>query len=290
MELLNNALGNAASILKTMEISDILDILIVAYLIYKAIWFIRRNNTHNIANGIIVLLVVLGLSELFSLTMINYLLRKTVELGLIALVILFQPELRRLLERMGSFAPNRGFSGTALSKTIEQMVLACEGMSESKTGALIVLERSVRLNDVMSTGTIVNSDVTAELLKNLFFKNAPLHDGAVVIRDNRICSAGCVLPLTKKTNLSKELGTRHRAGIGMSEQSDAVVIIVSEETGAISVAIEGMLKRHLSSASLDKLLRNELIKEDDGADKDNFFGKLKKRVAGIWNGKEQSDK
>ncbi len=290
MELINSALENAFSILKTMEISDILDILIVAYLIYKAIWFIRRNNTHNIAKGILLLLVVFVLSEVFSLTMINYLLRKTIELGLISLVILFQPELRRLLERMGSFTASKGFSGTAMSNTIEQVVLACEDMAESKTGALIVMERNVRLNEVMSTGTIVNSDITAELLKNLFFKNAPLHDGAVVIRDNRLGSAGCVLPLTKKTNLSKDLGTRHRAGIGMSEQTDAVVIIVSEETGAISVAIEGMLKRHLTSASLDKLLRNELIKEDDGAEKDDFLSNLKKRIAGIWNGKEQSDK
>ena len=136
-------------------------------------------------------------------------------------------------------------------------------MSESKTGALILFERDFILSSIISSGTIINADVTAELLKNLFFNKAPLHDGAVIIRDGRIAAAGCVLPLTQNQNLSKELGMRHRAGIGMSEQSDAVVIIVSEETGAISLSIDGMLKRHLTPASLTKLLHQELITEEE---------------------------
>lgn len=148
-------------------------------------------------------------------------------------------------------------------------------MSASKTGALIIFERTVKLSDVMSTGTIINADTTAELLKNIFFNKAPLHDGAVIIRDGRIASAGCVLPLTKNTNLSKELGMRHRAGIGLSEQSDAVVVVVSEETGSISVAIEGMLKRHLGASTFDKLLHSELAADDEAKQKSGFFNNIK---------------
>ena len=149
-------------------------------------------------------------------------------------------------------------------------------MSASKTGALIIFERNVKLNDIMSTGTIINADVTAELIKNIFFNKAPLHDGALIVRGSRLAAAGCVLPLTKSTNLSKELGMRHRAGIGLSEQSDAVVVIVSEETGSISVAIEGMLKRHLTAATFEKLLRSELIHDEDEARNRSFINNLKK--------------
>ena len=140
-------------------------------------------------------------------------------------------------------------------------MLACEQMSESRTGALIIFERNYKLNDIMATGTIVNADVTSALLKNIFFPNTPLHDGAVIIRDCRVAAAGCVLPLTGNTNLSKDLGMRHRAGIGASEQSDAVVVIVSEETGGISVAIDGMLKRNLDRETFEKILRKELVDE-----------------------------
>ena len=155
-------------------------------------------------------------------------------------------------------------------------MLACTEMSASRTGALIIFERKVKLNDIMSTGTIINSDTTAELLKNLFYNKAPLHDGAVIIRDGRIAAAGCVLPLTKSTNLSKDLGMRHRAGIGLSEQSDAVVVIVSEETGSVSVAIEGMLKRHLTASVFEKLLRSELISDEDESSKRGFANYIKK--------------
>ena len=150
-----------------------------------------------------------------------------------------------------------------MEMAIAQTVLACSEMSDSRTGALIIFERNVKLNTIMGTGTIINADVSAELLKNMFFNKAPLHDGAVIIRDGRLAAAGCVLPLTQSTNLSKELGMRHRAGIGLSEQSDAVVVIVSEETGAISMAVDGMLKRHLSAPTLDKLLHGELIVEEE---------------------------
>ena len=276
MEVFSNGLSRSVNYLSTMGISDFLDIIIVAYLIYKAIGFVRRTNSNNLAKGLVVFLLALWGSDIFSLTMINFLLRKTAELGLIALLILFQPELRRLLERMGSgFASGRSSSGTVMDSAISQTVQACCDMSASKTGALIIFERGVALNSIISTGTVINADTTAELLKNMFFNKAPLHDGAVIIRDGRIAAAGCVLPLTQRTNLSKDLGMRHRAGIGLSEESDAVIIVVSEETGAISVAIDGMLKRHLNGEALDKLLRSELIREEDSTEKHSFMDNIR---------------
>lgn len=264
MEALRTALERSLNLLTTMGLADIIDILLVSYLIYKAIWFVRRTNSYNLAKGIIVFLIVMLASNLIGLKMISFVLRKGAELGLIALVILFQPELRRLLERMGSsFSSTRGEIGTEIDSSIAHTVLACTEMSASRTGALIIFERGVKLNEIMSTGTIINADTNAELIKNIFFNKAPLHDGALIIRDGRIAAAGCVLPLTKNTNLSKELGMRHRAGLGMSEQSDAVVVIVSEETGSISVSIDGTLKRHLTAATLERLLRAELIMEDN---------------------------
>ena len=290
MSALSNSLSGAVNYLLTIRISDFIDIIIVAYLIYKAIWFLRRTNSYNLAQGLLILLVVLWLSEVFRLTMINNLLRKAVELGLIALLILFQPELRRILERMGSsFHSGKTASSTAMDMAIAQTVLACSDMSASRTGALIIFERNVNLNNIMSTGTIINSDTTAELIKNIFYNKAPLHDGAMIVRNGRIAAAGCVLPLTQSTNLSKELGMRHRAGIGLSEQSDAVVIIVSEESGSISMAIDGMLKRHLSPPMLDKLLHSELIQDDDEQDKRNLRSIINKLFGTEFNGDEKNN-
>ena len=284
MEAIKIALERSLNLLATMGIADIIDILLVAYLIYKAIWFVRRTNSYNLAKGILVFLIVMLIANLFRLKMISYVLRKAAELGLIALVILFQPELRRLLERMGSsFSASRSQSGTEMDSAIAHTVLACTEMSASKTGALIIFERNVKLNEIMSTGTIINADTNAELIKNIFFNKAPLHDGALIIRAGRIAAAGCVLPLTKSTNLSKELGMRHRAGIGLSEQSDAVVVIVSEETGAISVAIDGMLKRHLTAATFERLLRSELIVEETDDKPRGFIQALKKLIKGLTN-------
>lgn len=284
MEAIKTALERSLNLLATMGIADIIDILLVAYLIYKAIWFVRRTNSYNLAKGILVFLIVMLVANLFRLKMISYVLRKAAELGLIALVILFQPELRRLLERMGSsFSASRSQSGTEMDSAIAHTVLACTDMSASKTGALIIFERNIKLNEIMSTGTIINADTNAELIKNIFFNKAPLHDGALIIRSGRLAAAGCVLPLTKSTNLSKELGMRHRAGIGLSEQSDAVVVIVSEETGAISVAIDGMLKRHLNATTFERLLRSELIVEETDDKPRGFIQALKKLIKGLTN-------
>ena len=193
MDSITNGLSRAGNYLTTIGISDFLDIIIVAYLIYRAIWFVRKTNFMNLAKGVILILVALWASEFFHLTMINFILRKAVELGLIALLILFQPELRRLLERMGStLNAGRSTSGTMMSRAILQTVEACTDMSASRTGALIAFERNVSLSAVIGTGSVINADTNAELLKNLFYPKAPLHDGAVVVRLGRIAAAACI--------------------------------------------------------------------------------------------------
>jgi len=277
MEVISNALSRSLSYLMTIGLADFIDILLVAYIIYKAIGFVRRTNLYNLAKGLVLFLLVLWLSDILKFNMINFILRNALELGLMALLILFQPEIRRLLESMGSnFSAFKKGSSPVVDTTIAQTVLACKEMSASRTGALIVFERNISLTSVMSTGTIINADVTAELYKNIFFNKAPLHDGAVIVRDSKIAAAGCVLPLTQSKNLSKELGMRHRAGIGLSEQSDAVVVIVSEETGSISFVKDGAYKRHLTAAMLDALLRKELVVEEKTVSKrDEAFNYLK---------------
>ncbi len=267
MNTFTDTLLNAASYMKTIGITDALDILIVAFLIYQIVRLIQRSNTGRVAGGIIVILFALWLSGILRFTMINFLLRKAVELGLIAIVIIFQPELRRLLEKVGSGRVASLFSSGIHSMhtdgAITQTVLACTELSRTRTGALVIFERDNQLTDPINTGTLVDAEVTAELLKNIFFVKAPLHDGAVIVRNGRLAAAGCMLPMSKNMNLSKELGMRHRAGIGMSENSDAVVVIVSEETGSISFAVDGMLKRHLSPETLETLLRRELTPETE---------------------------
>lgn len=246
---------------------DIADILIVAVLIYFVIRLLRKANSGKVFEGVLILLLVLWLSNSLQLYTLNFILRNVVQVGILSLVILFQPEIRRALEKLAS--------GTSLSRllgygkqytgegAITQTVMACVEMSAARTGALIVFERDNRLDEQVRTGTILNADITGELLKNIFFVKAPLHDGAVIIRNGRILAGGCMLPMSKNTNLSKELGMRHRAGIGMSEASDALVVIVSEETGAISVAENGVLKRHLDGETLEKLLRIGLLQDTD---------------------------
>ena len=247
-------------------VNDIIDILIVAFLFYTVMRLIRSTSAARIARSILLLLVATGLTEIFKLYTLNWILSKILEIGVIALVIMFQPELRRMLERFGGrFFTNLISSGGAASpeqQAIEATVAACEVMSKEKVGALLIFERSMPLDEYFKTGTIVDAKVSDQLLRNLFFKNSPLHDGAVIVRGSRVAAAGCVMPLTENTHLPSDIGTRHRAGIGSSEVSDAVVVIVSEETGTISVAIGGMLKRHLKPETLENLLRNELLPQD----------------------------
>ena len=212
----------------------------------------------------------MALSSFFKLTATSFLLDKLVIQGIVVLVVLFQPEIRRFLERMGSGRLGLVFTsakeaGEELETAIDQTVEAYGDLSRDKVGALMVFERQDLLDDEIKTGTALDCGVSSELLKNIFWNKAPLHDGAVIVRKGRIVGAGCMLPLSGNVNLSRDLGMRHRAGIGMSEHCDAVVAIVSEETGSISVAVGGMLKRHLAPETLERLLRNELLndKEDE---------------------------
>ncbi|MEA4896567.1 MAG: diadenylate cyclase CdaA [Oscillospiraceae bacterium] len=267
MEQFKDSILRTVQYLLSARVPDIIDILIVAFLIYKLIELIRRTNSNKIAKGILVVLLVLWASDWLNLTVIHFILSKAVEVGLLALIILFQPEIRRTLEKVGSGSILNLLRGNihvqAMDTAITQTVIACKAMSKNKTGALIVFERVNKLDNQINTGTIIHSDTTAELLKNIFYDKAPLHDGAVIISEGKIAAAACMLPLSSNQNLSRDLGMRHRAGIGMSEHSDAVVAIVSEETGAISIAVDGMLKRHLAPETFEKILRNELIIEEE---------------------------
>ena len=270
-------------------ISDVVDIAIMAFLIYKVIMLMRRTNSGAVAKGVLLLLYDLGVSTFFHLNTVSYLLQQLMVWGVVALVVIFQPEIRRFLEQMGRTSLGKVFTPeearNELDSAITQTVDAYMSLSKSKTGALMVFERKNMLDDAIKTGTALDCTVNAELLKNIFWNKAPLHDGAVIVRAGRIVGAGCMLPMSGNVNLSRELGMRHRAGIGASEHTDAVVAIVSEETGSISVAVGGMLKRHLAPETLERLLRNELLPErenDEAASKFKLgnllrFGKGKKQ-------------
>ena len=248
---------------RTISFIDILDILIVAYIIYRVMKLLNDTSAERLIKGIIILVGIMLLASMLHLTMISWLLQQALNVGLFAIVVVFQPELRRLLEQIGKGNFSRlivpADAPDEVASMITATVSACADMSRTKTGALIVFERRERLGEIISTGTMVDAAPSAELIKNIFFKNSPLHDGAMIVRAGRVCAAGCVLPLSGNQSLSRDLGTRHRAAVGMSESADSVLVVVSEETGSISVAIGGMLKRHLSPDMLRKLLENELL-------------------------------
>ena len=257
-----NGLQNFFHQIAGMQWSDYLDILLVAYVIYSLLPLIRTPNTMRIARAVLAVLAIAWLTGEMNLHTVNYILNQVLAVGVLAVIILFQPELRRMLDRLGNVRLRSilGLTGASqeLDPIISQTVAACEVMSREKVGALIVFTREARLEEYFKTGTQIDGQVSEQLIRNIFFVKAPLHDGAMIIRDGRIAAAGCVLPLSDSNRLSADLGTRHRAGVGMSEVSDAVVVIVSEETGTISVAVGGMLKRHLAPQTLARLLHNEL--------------------------------
>lgn len=264
------------SMLPTIRLMDVVDILLVACVIYAIIIMIQTTGASRIAKSVLIILALTLVTQILNMYLMNYLLDKILEIGLIVLVVVFQPEIRRMLEKLGAKSLREILSTKEeqreIDRVIAQTVSACETMSKERTGVLIVFERSTSLIDWQKSGTVIDARVSSELLRNIFFTKAALHDGAVIIRNERIAAAGCVLPLTQNRNISSDLGTRHRAGIGMSEASDAVVVIVSEETGTISVAIGGMLKRHLAPQTLQKLLSNELIADE--TEKKSLFKKL----------------
>ena len=261
-----DSLRRSVDSLRTAGLMDVIDILIVAYIIYRLMKLLKDTSAARLVKGIIVLLLVMLLASVAGLTTISFILRNSLGIGVFAVIVIFQPELRRLLEQLGKGNLSRLLTPADNKDEIEEAigatVAACADMSRSRTGVLIVFERRERLGEIVATGTLLDADPSPELLKNIFFKNSPLHDGALIMRDGRICAAGCVLPLSGSQNLSRDLGTRHRAAVGMSESSDSVLVVVSEETGAISVAIGGMLKRHLSPEVLKKVLESELLTEE----------------------------
>ena len=252
-----------------MQWSDYLDIILVAFLIYKLLPVIRTTGTVKIAGVIAAILALSWITgpEMLKLHTLNFLINQLLAVGTIAVVVLFQPELRRMIDHLSNVRLRKLFGihkpQQEMDPVIAQVVMACEAMSRERVGALIVFEREIRLDDYAKTGTIIDGQVSEQLIRNIFFPKASLHDGAMIIREGRVVSAGCVLPLSDSKRLSADLGTRHRAGVGMSEVSDAVVVIVSEETGTISVAVGGMLKRHLAAQTLERLLRQELCHNEE---------------------------
>lgn len=269
---------------RSFRFTDLLDILIVAFIIYGLLSFIYKTRAQQLVKGLLFVIVIYIIAGQIGLNTLNWLMKEAFRFGIFALVVIFQPELRRVLESIGR---NRlGLSNlakvdnTRAQAIIREIAATVDSFSETRTGALIVFEREIMLEDIIETGTSLDAEISGEMLGNIFYEGAPLHDGAAVIRGDRILAAGCVLPLSENKNLSKSLGTRHRAGIGISEKSDALVVIVSEETGIISVAEGGRLMRYYDKASIEKLLIEQYIDEGD-EDRTfnslNFFRKLKSR-------------
>lgn len=268
--------------IKSVGVMDFIDILLVSALFYLVYSFIRDRRAGKLAAGVVLLVVMMILSNLLELHALKYLLSNFFQVGMIALIIVFQPELRSALEKVGgepfkslrNIGESKDSLGSA-SPHINEICRAVSDLSSSKTGALIVLERTTKLGDTIKTGVIVNADISNFMLKNIFYEGAPLHDGAMIIRNWRILAAGCFLPLSSNENIIMDLGTRHRAGIGISEESDAVVVIVSEETGTVSVAVGGQLKRGFTYNSLKRELEG-LFAVSSGKSVSKFISHMRK--------------
>lgn len=253
MELLQLTVNSV----KNISVTSIMDILVVAYILYKVYTLIRETRAEQLLKGIMLIIFLIPISSFFNLVMLNWILTKTLTIGVLSIVIIFQPEIRRALEHLGRTAFNDKHilaDEQIMEKIITEIVVSVENLSQSKTGALIVIEQVTGLGDVINTGTKLDAVVSSALLENIFVVNTPLHDGATIIRNDRIVSSGCFLPLTNNNELNKKLGTRHRAAIGISENSDALVIVVSEETGIISFVANGKLMRNYTKDRLKKVL------------------------------------
>ncbi len=285
MSYIDKGLGALSSFNFT---SDLLDILLVAFVIYEAVKILRGSRTFQVIKGIVILFVVFTIVKVANMEASEYLLTKLFENGLLILVILFAPELRSVLERFGRQSVKDFFKFSIRSESEQHKILndtvnnfckAADDMSETYTGALVVFEKSSILKEIAQTGTIIDASSSPELFNSLFFKNSALHDGAVIVRDGRVLAAGCILPLTQNSALDSELGTRHRAAIGITEQTDAIAVVVSEENGSISVAKNGTLTRSVTSASLREILLNELVaqQDDTGSQKKNKKSRKEKQ-------------
>ena len=264
-ELLDTMHNLFTTLGQTVTVWDLIDILVIAFIFYRILTVMRRTSAGSVINAIILLLIVAWVSSIFNMKVLRYLFNQILQMGVIVLIILFQPELRKLFEEMSlrRFGDmfRRRVRHEDVEAVIDSVVSAAKAMTKTRTGALIVFEREIGLRDYEATGTRVDAIATSELVQNIFYHNSPLHDGALLIRDGRLLAASCMLPLSNNVNISRELGMRHRAGLGISERSDAVAVIVSEQSGTVSVAIDGMLKRHLSDETFKTLLQNELMQK-----------------------------
>lgn len=251
--------------MKNISIFAVLDILVVAYIFYKGYSLIKETRAEQLLKGIVFMIIFIPISYILKLEMLNFILNKTLTIGLLSVVIIFQPEIRRALEHLGRSAFEELHSIQDVENrniTVNEIVNAVDNLAASKTGALIVIEKVTRLGEILNSGTILDAKVTSNLLENIFVVNTPLHDGATIIRNDRILASGCVLPLTNNTSINKKLGTRHRAAIGLSEISDSIIIIVSEETGIVSLAINGKLTRGYDKEKL-RIVLIKLIEHKD---------------------------
>ena len=287
---------------QTFKLVDLLDILIIAFLIYQLLGFVNRTRAGQLAKGALIVMAVYLVANILNMRTVTWLLNSLLQVGLLTLVVLFQPEIRRALERMGQtdqwayrfFNKNR-YNDTSLKGAWRSAIIAicdaAERFSETKTGALIVLERNTNLSEIVRTGTPVNSAVNLEVLGTIFYEGTPLHDGAAIIEDGRIKAAGCVLPLSNNLDLGKDMGTRHRACLGIAENSDAIAIVVSEETGIISMAKNGVLMRHFDRQTLYTRLVDEMIPKETSSEKSAAEGwKARgKRLLNWVNNKEEDE-
>ncbi len=283
---MNNIISAVVEFISLLRLSDIVDIAIVALIFYKLKGVIRETRVWQIVKAIIILVLSAWISGVCQLNTINFLLRNTMQVGILALIILFQPELRRILERIGRTNFESLFREEEIDsvKTASEITKAACALSRARLGALIVIEGNSSLSDIFGTGTELNAKVSSDLLITIFFNKTPLHDGAVIIQDNRIHYAACVLPLTKNESLSHELGTRHRAAIGLSEISDASVLVVSEETGKISIAKNGVLTRGYTEPALLEEIEKILRSNDQKPENNAAIHKLKR---GILNARKK---
>lgn len=275
------------NIFSGIGITDVIDILIVAFVIYKILGLIKQTRAQQLMKGVLLLVVATFVSGVLNLHTINWLLKGTVTLGAVAVLVVFQPELRRALEYMGRSkffkAPLRRVDKEKGKQITAHIVRSIENFSKDKVGALIVFENEIPLSDIMESGTIVDAQISEQILGNIFYEGAPLHDGAVIIRNDRLYAAGCVLPLTRNNTIGKELGTRHRAGIGITENSDALTIIVSEETGIISMASEGQLSRFLDIKTVEKTLLNMYFNAEENRGTMSVIPRMIDRIRGKKN-------
>ena len=273
--------------------SDILDIIIVAVIIYKAIGFFKETRAKVLIKGLLLLFGFWVIAQWLNLISIRWLLMKFFDYAIVAVAIIFQPELRHALERMGHSRLSKFGTGIdsevarVEAENIDKVCKACASMSEQKIGALIAFERSTPLGEIIATGTMLDAEISEELVSNVFYPKSPLHDGGMIIRSQRVAAAGCILPLTANNELSKALGTRHRAAVGLSESSDAVVVVVSEETGTVSVCINGVITRNYNQINLREKLYTELIKVQEK--KENIFQKALVLIESKF-GKGKADK